>query len=30
MGYDGVKDPRERADLIAYLVAAGPCRKNKE
>ncbi len=22
MGYDGVKDPRERADLIAYLSAA--------
>jgi cytochrome c len=27
MGYDGVKDPKERADLIAYLVAAGPCKK---
>ena len=27
MGYDGVKDPRERADLIAYLAAAGPCPK---
>ena len=27
MGYDGVKDAGERADLIAYLVAAGPCRK---
>jgi cytochrome c len=27
MGYDGVKDPKERADLIAYLAAAGPCRK---
>lgn len=23
MGYDGVKDPRERADLIAYLEQAG-------
>jgi cytochrome c len=27
MGYDGVKDPKERADLIAYLAAAGPCKK---
>lgn len=27
MGYDGVKDPKERADLIAYLVAQGPCKK---
>ena len=26
MGYDGVKDPKERADLIAFLVAAGPCK----
>jgi len=26
MGYDGVKDARERADLIAYLAAAGPCK----
>ena len=26
MGYDGVKDPKERADLIAYLLAAGPCK----
>jgi cytochrome c len=25
MGYAGVKDPRERADLIAFLAAAGPC-----
>ena len=30
MGYDGVKDPAERADLIAYLSAAqrsGACRQ---
>ena len=27
MGYAGVKDPQERADLIAFLAAAGPCRK---
>jgi cytochrome c len=27
MGYDGVKDPKERADLVAYLAAAGPCKK---
>ena len=26
MGYDGVKDAKERADLIAYLAAAGPCK----
>jgi cytochrome c len=26
MGYDGVKDAKERADLIAYLVAEGPCK----
>ena len=26
MGYAGVKDPRERADLIAVLAAAGPCK----
>ena len=26
MGYDGVKDPKERTDLIAYLAAAGPCK----
>ena len=25
MGYAGVKDPQERADLIAYLEAAGAC-----
>ncbi|WP_193367213.1 c-type cytochrome [Pelagibius marinus] len=25
MGYAGVKDPQERADLIAFLAAAGPC-----
>jgi cytochrome c len=25
MGYDGVKDVKERADLIAYLAAAGRC-----
>lgn len=25
MGYAGVKDPQERADLIAYLVSVGPC-----
>src|SRR3546814_18949591 len=25
MGYAGVKDPGERADLIAFLAAAGPC-----
>jgi len=25
MGYAGVKDRQERADLIAYLAAAGPC-----
>jgi cytochrome c len=24
MGYDGVKDPKERADLIAYLVSVSP------
>jgi cytochrome c len=23
MGYDGVKDPKERADLLAYLERAG-------
>jgi len=26
MGYAGVKDRQERADLIAFLAAAGPCR----
>lgn len=26
MGYAGVKDPQERADLIAFLAAAGPCK----
>lgn len=26
MGYDGVKDAKERSDLIAYLAAAGPCK----
>jgi cytochrome c2 len=25
MGYAGVKDPQERADLIAFLAAAGAC-----
>jgi len=25
MGYAGVKDAQERADLIAFLTAAGPC-----
>lgn len=25
MGYAGVKDPQERADLIAFLAAVGPC-----
>ncbi len=25
MGYAGVKDPQERADLIAFLAAAGGC-----
>ncbi len=25
MGYAGVKDPQERADLIAFLAAAGEC-----
>jgi cytochrome c len=25
MGYAGVKDSQERADLIAFLAAAGPC-----
>jgi len=25
MGYAGVKDAQERADLIAFLSAAGPC-----
>ncbi len=25
MGYAGVKDPQERADLIAFLAATGPC-----
>lgn len=25
MGYAGVKDPQDRADLIAFLLAAGPC-----
>lgn len=25
MGYAGVKDPQERADLIAFLAAAEPC-----
>jgi len=27
MGYAGVKDPQERADLIAFLAAAGPCKE---
>lgn len=27
MGYAGVKDPQERADLIAFLAAAGPCQE---
>lgn len=26
MGYAGVKDPQERADLIAFLAAAAPCK----
>lgn len=26
MGYAGVKDAQERADLIAFLTAAGPCK----
>jgi len=25
MGYAGVKDPQERADLVAFLAAAGAC-----
>jgi cytochrome c len=32
MGYEGVKDPKERADLIAYLDSAGKsqeCRKSR-
>ena len=27
MGYAGVKDPQERADLIAFLTAAEPCKE---
>jgi cytochrome c len=26
MGYAGVKNPQERADLIAFLAGAEPCR----